>query len=198
MSVPVSIDGSPLYPPSVTDISIELEVADRPPITVATTAELNQEVGDLQTDPVELSVFPDPNGDKLAVLLNPVLPTNSDVPMVVLNRNGDVLAAVPQDIGPADNAQPAWSPNGQLLAYPTYTGAGPDLAIQSSSAQTATYPLASRNTQIGHCIWSPTATTVICPAQTGTRAAWEFTDLSNGHMDSIPSLGYPLAWMPSS
>jgi hypothetical protein len=179
------------------DARIELRVPGQSPVTLATAGELNQEVGQAPSTPVELRVYPDHTGDKLAVMLNPSVAVLSNVPMVILDRHGHLLSAIPQASGPVASSQPAWSPSGRLLAYPTYTRTGPALAIQSISGRAKIYEAPNSNTQIGNCVWSPTSVTVVCPADIGTQTAWDFANTTTGRLTSAKSLGYPIVWLTS-
>jgi hypothetical protein len=179
------------------DARIELRVPGQSPVTVATAGELNQEVGQVSSTPVELRVYPDPTGDRLAVMLNPPVAVVSNVPIVILDRHGRLLSAIPQASGPVASTQPAWSPSGRLLAYPTYTRTGPALAIQSLSGRPRIYEAPNSNTQIGNCVWSPTSITVVCPVSIGSQTAWDFADTTTGRLTSGKSLGYPIVWLTS-
>jgi hypothetical protein len=179
------------------DAGIELRVPGQSPVTVATAGELNQDVGQVSSTPAELRVYPDRTGDKLAVMLNPSVAVVSNVPMVILDRHGHLLSAIPQASGPVASTQPAWSPSGRLLAYPTYTPTGPALAIQSLSGRPRIYEASNSNTQIGNCVWSPTSVTVVCPAGIGTQTAWDFASTTTGRLTSVKSLGFPIVWLTS-
>ena len=83
----------------------------------------------MPTRPVSLSVYPNPTGDAVAVVLAPLDPSAGNVAMVVLNRQGRLLGSFPKRLGPIDGSQIVWSPGGHQLAYPTYTNTGPALAV---------------------------------------------------------------------
>ncbi len=190
------------YGTGSSDASIELRDPHQSAVTLATAAELNRDVGQRPSTPVDLRVYPDPTGDQLAVMLDPSVAVVSNVPMVILDRHGHLLSAIPQASGPqasgpAASTQPAWSPSGRLLAYPTYTSTGPALAIQSLSLRPKIYQASNPNTQIGNCVWSPTGITVVCLARTGTQTTWDFANTTTGTLNSVKSLGYPIVWLPS-
>ncbi len=194
VSVPVSSDAG--YLAGSADSSIELREAQGPPTTLATAGELNQDVGQLPSTPVDLAVYPDATGIQLAVLLNPLGATTSNVPMVILDRHGHVLSTVVEAAGPIANAQPAWSPNGRLLAYPSSASTGPALAIQTTDGQPQIYQASNPSTQFGSCIWSPTDITVVCQARIGSRTEWDFANTATGTLRSTNSPGYPIVWLP--
>lgn len=193
----VSVPDVPRDGTGSSDARVELRAPGQSPVTVATAGELNQEVGQVSSTPVELRVYPDPTGSKLAVMLNPPVAVLSNVPMVILDRHGHLLSTIPQASGPVASTQPAWSPSGRLLAYPTYTRTGPALAIQSLSGRPQIFEASNPNTQIGNCVWSPTSVTVVCPASIGTQTAWDFANTTTGRLTSVKSLGYPVVWLIS-
>ncbi len=103
---------------------------------LATSSQVNQYVGSLPSTPIQLGIYPDPSGDAIAVVLNPLTPITGNVPMVILNRQGHLLAALNEHDGPISGTQPIWSPNGRS-GYPTYTNTGAALAI---ATETGTIP----------------------------------------------------------
>jgi hypothetical protein len=199
LSVPVSGGtASPAGRPAASaDGRIELQDRGRPPIILATSGELNQDVGQPSSAPVDMTVYPDDQGDKVAVLLNPLGGTSPNMAMVILDRAGQVLATVAESTGPAAGAQPSWSPDGQRLAYPTATGGGPAIAIRQLAGQTQTIPVGDRSASLESCIWSPAATIVLCLDQGVGHAVWDFADTLTGAVHTGPSLGVPLVWLPA-
>jgi hypothetical protein len=194
VSVPIS--GAPTSAVGSSDAGIQLRDVGRPPMTLASAGELNEAVGQASTTSVDLRVYPDPTGEKLAVLLNPPVASAANVPMVILNRHGQVLTFLPQVAGPTAGAQPAWSPDGRLLAYPTDTPTGRALVIETLNAQLDLYQLSNPNTQLGNCVWGPTAIAMVCLARTGLSTAWDFPNPATGRLNSVESLGYPVVWLP--
>ena len=194
VSAPINV--APTSAVGSSDASIQLRDAGQPPMTLASAGELNEVVGQASTTSVDLRVYPDPTGDKLAVLLNPPGASAANVPMVILNRHGEVLTFLPQVAGPTAGAHPAWSPDGRLVAYPTDTPTGRALVIETLNAQPDLYQVSNPNTQLGNCVWAPTAITVVCLARTGLQTAWEFANPATGTLNSVKSLGYPVVWLP--
>ena len=194
VSPPINV--APTSPVGSSDASIQLRDAGQPPITLASAGHLNEVVGQASATSVDLRVYPDPTGDKLAVLLNPPGASAANVPMVILNRQGEVLSFLPQAAGPTADTQPAWSPDGRLVAYPTDTPTGRALVIETLNAQLDLYPVSNRNTQLGSCVWAPTAITVVCLARTGLQTAWEFANRATGTLNRVKSRGYPVVWLP--
>ena len=130
------------------------------------------------------------------MLLNPPTATLANVPMVILDRHGQLLSARSQAAGPVASSHPAWSPNGRLLAYPTYASTGPALAIQSLEAQPGIYQVSNPNTQLGNCVWAPTDVTVVCLARAGVQTAWDFANTATRTLSTGKSLGFPIVWLP--
>jgi hypothetical protein len=194
VSAPVAVAAS--YLAGTSDVSVQLRDAGQVPVTLATAAELDQDVGQVPSTPVDLRVYPDPTGDKLAVLLNPPTATVANVPMVILDRHGHLLAARSQAAGPAASAHPAWSPDGRLLAYPTNTSTGTALAIQSLNRRPDIYQLSNPNTELGNCVWAPTNITVVCLARTGFQTVWDFANTATRTLNTEKSIGFPIVWLP--
>ncbi len=123
-----------------------------PPALLATSSQLNEYVGSVPSTPIQLAIYPNPSGDAVAVVLNPITPVTGNVPMVVLNRNGQLLAALTDRDGPIYGTQPIWSPSGRQLAYPTYTDTGAALAIATESGAVQDLSAPSPETTFGHCV----------------------------------------------
>ena len=177
------------------DSGIELLSASHPPVTLTTASDLDRAVGQPPTALIDPEVFPDPAGDKIAVVLNPITPTQSNVPLVVLDRDGRVLSTTPAGFGPIWQGQPSWSPDGRLLSYPTHAGTTTAVAVVSSHGEPITHPAAGPDTQFGGCLWSPTDAAAVCLARRGTQDEWAFLFPQRKDLITAPTRGNPLMWL---
>lgn len=176
------------------DTSVELRVAGAAPVVLATAGRLDREVGWSSGTAVRLEVYPNSTGDAVAVVLNPLSPQSGDVPMVILARDGTVLAALTDETGPSSGSQPLWSPGGHQIAYPTLTAHGPAMAISTETGAVETYP-APAATTFGTCVWSPASTDVLCQSRSAGRDRWLYATPTANHLISTPSFGDPLTWL---
>ncbi len=178
------------------DVAIELRSVGEPSLLLSTAAELNEDVGSLPTRPVSLSVYPNPTGDAVAVVLAPLDPSAGNVAMVVLNRQGRLLGSFPKRLGPIDGSQIVWSPGGHQLAYPTYTNTGPALAVATETGAVYTVVPPAPDTTFGACVWSPGSTDLVCRSQTAHRHdQWLYATQTTEKLIPARSPGYPLAWI---
>lgn len=179
---------------TVGDTEVELRVPGRLPAVLATSSQLDADVGWSTTRPVQLAVYPSPTGDAIAVVLTALDQLQGDTPMVVMTRDGGLLAAVDDWSGPMYGSRPVWSPGAHQLAFPTYTTAGPALAIGSETGAFGTVP-APVGTRFGSCVWSLSSTDVVCQARTGGRYQWLYAVPSSNRLLSTSSAGAPVAWV---
>jgi hypothetical protein len=195
VSVPAELNEPQIVHAASPDTAVELRITGKSPMVLATAAELNRDVGRLSSATTHMEVYPSPTGDSVAVVLDPLTPTSGDVPMVVLNRQGDVLAAITDQSGPIYHRPLSWSPGGHQLAYPTYTTTGVALAIATETGTIYTLPAPAPNTTFGSCTWSPTSADVVCNSQTANRYQWLYALTITGRLVPAPSTGNPLAWI---
>jgi hypothetical protein len=195
VSVPSDPSQTGMGPVSA-DAGVELRIVGKPPEVLSTSAEINDYVGSPPSTPVTLSVYPNPTGEAVAVAVNPLSPTKDNDAMVVLNRQGRLLATFSDRLGPIRGSQIVWSPGGHQLAYPTDTVTGPALATATETG--AVYPVSppAGDTTFGPCVWSPTSTEVLCQSQTPKGDhTWLYATSASTKMTPAPSPGYPLAWI---
>jgi hypothetical protein len=195
VSVPSDPSQTGIGPVSA-DAGVELRIVGKSPELLSTSAEINEYVGAPPSRPVTLSVYPNPTGDAVAVAVNPLSPSKGNVAMVVLNRQGRLLASFSDRLGPIYGSQIVWSPGGHQLAYPTHTVTGPALATATETG--TVYPVSppAGDTTFGPCVWSPTSTEVVCQSQTANgNQTWLYATSASPRMTPAPSPGYPLAWI---
>jgi hypothetical protein len=178
------------------DAGVELRVAGESPELLSTSAEINQYVGSPPSRQVTLSVYPNPTGDAIAVAVNPVSPTKDNDAMVILNRQGRLLASFSDLLGPIRGSEVVWSPGGHQLAYPTDTTTGTALATATETGTVFPVSPPSGDTTFGPCVWSPTSTEVLCQSRTANgNSSWLYAISSSPKMIPAPSRGSPLAWI---
>lgn len=195
VSAPTASGGAEHAIPALSDARIELRMAGRGPALLATAGDLDRAVGWPPDTPVRMDVYPNSTGDAVAVVLHrPGPPPGGDIPIVILNRQGALLAVLTNGSGLSSGSQPRWSPGGHQIAYPTSTRAGPALTISTETGAPETYPAPS-STTFGSCIWSPASTDVVCQSRIAGRARWLYATPTAGHLISTRSVGEPLTWL---
>ena len=196
MSVPASVRGSAATPLAATaDTRVDLDDAGQPTVVLATAAELGRVTGTRLGTPLDLAVYPDPTGDRVAVVVDPLTADPADLPVVILDRRGRVLASILAGDGPAADAQPTWSPDGQRLAYPTVIDGRPAVAVIRPGGRPAVYRVADPGTRLGRCVWAPTDTAVVCPGRSGSRLDWYFAELGRPGLTRTAADAWPVAWL---
>jgi hypothetical protein len=214
--VAVSAPLQPSTPPpgdavALVDSQVELRDGGGPPVTVATAAALNRAVGQRPDTPVHLAVYPSPTGDQVAVVVEPPVEEGDTAGLVILDRGGRVVAAAPAaDGGPLEYVAPTWSPDGRLLAFPSFVrNAEIGLVAMPSFSQFSPaialwdlrHPANVRETpdpgvELGSCVWSPGGTAIVCPAERSAGAEWVL-GRRTGSLASFPDSAIPVAWLPS-
>jgi hypothetical protein len=183
------------------DSRIELRDAGRPAVVLATAGALDRALGQSRNNPVQLVPYPDPQGDKVAVVVQPVAGSPDGSGIVVLGRAGRVLAAAATPFGV--QGVPAWSPSGTEIAYVSTGNTGPALflwTIGRPAAARAFPSAASAASAAGSyswCVWSPDGRSVLCASTVpGNRGDWVVASSSAGMMLAVRGPGLPLAWLP--
>ena len=179
--------------PGPTDSRLELRDRGHPALVLATVAQLNRDSGRPAGQPVHLTMFPDADGQKVAVVLNPPGGGGSDSPLVVLDRRGRVLSAVGSGTGPISYSTPYWSPDGASLAYATFDSSGTALAVLSGGrvASQGFEP----STSVDGCAWSPDSAWVLCLANTSFASNWV---LARNTDTLAPIYSFPLPLVPAT
>ncbi|MGH9114416.1 MAG: hypothetical protein ACRDWW_01165, partial [Acidimicrobiales bacterium] len=165
-----------------------------------TAPQLAADVGEAASTPVHIQLFPDPAGDKLAVVVDPL--TSRDMPagIAVLDRNGILLAALRPTLGPIGYTRPAWSPDGRSLAFPTYGPSGGGIAVWTpGDGRPQDRAVPDRAISYGTCLWAPDASAVLCPTDNGYEkgSRWVIGLADGGPLYAVRAPGRPLAWLTS-
>ena len=183
------------------DSRVELRDAGRPAVVLATAGVLNRALGQSRNNPVQLIPHPDPQGDKIAVVVQPIAASPDGSGIVVLSRAGRVLAAAPTPFGV--QGIPAWSPSGAELVYASTGSTGPALffwTLGRPSVARAVPPAASfsdTSDSYGWCVWSPDGRSVLCASTAGANQGnWVAASSTTGLILAVRGPGLPLAWLP--
>jgi hypothetical protein len=181
------------------DGRVELRDYAKPAVLLATSAQLE---ADLRQRPgaVNLEVLPDRQGEKVAVMLNPTAAGERGTGLVVLDRTGRVLGVVPASDGPLEYSQPAWSPDGTALVYPSMDQGGPAISVWKIAGSTHTRAAPNLGAPVGYCLWSATGTRFLCASTNfgaDQTAQWVIGDARRGPLRKFPAAGVPLAWLSS-
>ncbi len=186
---------------SLADSAVALRQSGGQNTVLATATQLDRYAGIDPRQVVNLTLFPDPDGGKIAVVLNPVGAAAGNATVVVLDRGGHRLGSLSAANGPAEYTTLYWSPNGESLAFASFTGVGSALAVMSPDYRVATQSL-QPGTRLGHCAWSPDGAWVLCQAafdsSTASAVNWVLArnDAGLDPVYSIRASGDPVAWIP--
>jgi hypothetical protein len=178
------------------DSQVERRDAGQPPARLATAAQLNEALRQPAGRAVHLSVFPNPAGTAVAVVLNPPLGGARNVGIVVLDRGGSVIGIVPPPIGPLEYTWPSWSPDGRSLAYPTVRAEGTSLAIWQEGGRLLIRTAPDNGAAFGYCLWAPDGSAILCPTSQAARANWDQGAAGGGRLFAAQAPGTPVAWLP--
>jgi hypothetical protein len=200
-SVAAAPEASATVTPVNPDARVELRDAGRPAVVLATAGSLNRDLRQSPDQPVQLIPYPDPSGEKVAVVVQPVSGSEDGAGIVVLNRAGRVVATIATPFGV--DGLPAWSPSGASLAYASTGNAGRALFIWAVGGRNATRSFPSGGDIYTLCVWSPDGRSILCtataaPDQGGTTgpAGWAVLSTSTGVIATVPGAGRPIAWLP--
>jgi hypothetical protein len=166
----------------------------------ATSAQLKTYAGQSPATPERLTGFPDPTGQKLAVLLNPMGAEESNSALVVVSRAGRYIASTLPAEGPSQDTVPYWSPDGSAIAFATFGPVGTSLAVLE--LQDPGRPVVEQSlepgTSVAGCVWSPDSRWVLCEAKSELATNWVIAR-NDGRLTpiySVPARYRPIAWLP--
>jgi hypothetical protein len=177
------------------DSQVELRDAGQSDRVLATAGQLNAALRQPADRPVHLSLFPNPQGTAVAVVLNPPFGGAGNVGIVVLDRAGAVTGIVPPPIGPVEYAWPSWSPDGRALVYPTIGSSGTELTIWRQGGQLLLRTAPDNGAAFGYCLWAPNGSAIMCPTIQSARDNWDEGTASGGPLFAVPAPGSPIMWL---
>ncbi len=177
------------------DSQVELRDAGHSARVLATAGQLNAALSQPSDRPVHMSLFPNPQGTAVAIVLNPPFGGVGDVGIVVLDRSGTVIGIVPPPSGPVEYSWPSWSPDGRSLVYPTIGSSGTELAIWRETGRPLLRTAPDNGAAFGYCLWAPNGSAVLCPTIQSARADWDEGAASGGPLFAVPAPGNPIVWL---
>jgi hypothetical protein len=179
------------------DSRVELRDQDHTPVVLAGATALNRDVHEDPGRPVNLGLFPDHDGGKVAVVVNPVGAEESNAAVVILDRLGRVLGTVDSARGPIQYTPVYWSPDNTSLAFSSFDSLGVTLTIVDGRFQPTAQEF-DTPTSVNGCTWSPDSSWVLCLATSPFVDNWVIArnDRSLTPIYSIPGRGVPVAWLP--
>jgi hypothetical protein len=180
------------------DSQVERRDAGQPAVRLATAAQLNTALRQPANRPVHLSVYPNPAGTAVAVVLNPPQGGARNVGVVVLDRGGNVIGIVPPPIGPFEYTWPSWSPDGRSLAYPSASAGGTSLTIWRQTGQLLIRIAPDNGATFGYCLWSPDGSAILCPTDQAAQDNWDQGGANGGRLFATPAPGTPITWLAAA
>ena len=174
------------------DGMVVLRDAGQKAVVLGTAAQLYQDVHLPAGTLANFFPSPDPAGDKIAIVVQPLNPAAS-AGVVVVTRSGRVVYAVG---GAGRSVSVSWSLSGQSLAI---AGQGPHesvLRIWTASGSPSVQPFPG-HAGYTDCVWSPDGAWILC-ALAGEHSdgkQWVVAAASGGPMAVTKGPGFPLSWI---
>lgn len=180
------------------DARLDLRDAGRRPVRLVTAREVNKMLGQLVSEQITLIPFPDPSGDKVAVVA--YAPSGGQTgAIVVVDRAGRHLGSIPAVSGPLLYQALAWSPDGKSLAFATVGTSGRELAVWTIGGQILATPFPDVGYAYAPCLWSPDGAAILCDAYRSKNPTgphrWAIANTRGGPMAWVAAAGTPVAWL---
>jgi hypothetical protein len=176
------------------DGMVVLRDAGQKAVVLGTAAQLYQDVHLPAGTLANFFPSPDPAGDKIAIVVQPL---NASVPagVVVVTRSGRVVYAV-GGAGRFVSVSVSWSQSGQSLAI---AGQGPHesvLRIWTAGGSPSVQPFPG-HAAYTDCVWSPDGAWILCAlaGQHSNGEQWVVAAASGGPMAVTKGPGFPLSWL---
>ncbi len=174
------------------DGSVVIRDAGKKDRLLGTAGQLNSDAGLPASAQTDLYPQPDPAGDMIAIVVQPIAGRFS-AGVVVVTRTGRELFALSRA---GLTVSVSWSPSGQSLAIVAQLPHGSVLHIWSSGETGAAqrFPGAA---DYGACVWSPDGAWILC-AVTGQHSngeQWAVASAHGGPMVVTTGPGYPISWL---
>lgn len=177
------------------DASVKLLDVGRPPVLLATAAQLNGDVRLGAGTPTSFFPYPSPSGALVAVAVQPDVQEGVSAlagGLVVLTRTGHVVASFP------GAGAPAWSPSGTSLAFASGSKDGSVLHIWTTPGHLSSQAFpASAGNPYSDCIWSPSGAWILCAAYGphDNGQDWAVASAAGGPMVVTRGPGLPITWL---
>lgn len=171
------------------DSRVQLRDAGQARVTLATIAQLDRDVRLPAGAQAALFPYPDPAGDKVAIVVEPTA-ADQRAGVVVMTRTGHVITTF---TGLSGLISPAWTQAGTSLAFAT-SGPAPTLHIwNGAKTEVVNLPVG----EYGGCIWSPDNAWVLCPVvgPAATGENWVLSSASGSTVVRTSGPGFPIAWL---
>jgi hypothetical protein len=188
--LPTGTDTNPQQP----DSRIEYRTPRKPPVTLATAAELGRAAKLHGAGHLQLTPYPSPSGRLIAVdVVTAGSSATTPEAVVVLTRTGHVVGHLPA----TGLQQLAWSSDSSRLLLLQSPGRLTTWA-PGSGAPSPVVPLPNSPGGWGSCVFSPFGTYVVCAAATdsGAVSRWALVRLSDRAMVTEPASEVPVDWSP--
>jgi WD40 repeat protein len=195
------------------DKAVELLRPGQAPRTIVTAAALSGALGYRPGTPVQLSVYPSPDGTRLAVVevsaasrQQPGASVAARPEIAVITRAGAIVAHMAL---PPATIDVQWSPDGHQIASCGFSAkARSSVTVWTVGHAARTIVLPGRHDIVcTQLLWSPDGSQLIYAAQTTEKGltqsdnlqrGWTVIDLRSGRVHDVTAPGQPAAWLPGT
>jgi hypothetical protein len=180
------------FDPEQADVRVEYRTPHKPPVVLATTAQLRQLTGFKGRNGLHLTVYPSPSGRQIVV---DVFDSGKNQPapeeLVVFTRTGQVVSK----LSVPGLSQVAWSTSGgQMLIVRSNTEL---LTWTPGSAASAPSHLPVEPQGWAACIYAPSGSYIVCGGYANEKVnKWAVLRLSDRAVVTEPTTAIPVDWVP--